>query len=123
MKARYRVAAAVATLLVLTTEVAAEGIAEPLPMPSYHLWMRSGPGVLRGPDGRDYVIPQDSHILAPEGWNMLDIEFRRLQDQETRLYAENESLRKSANEFPWVPIVVGVGIGLVAGTYVGMKFL
>lgn len=119
MKTRYRVAVAVVTLLALTAETSAD----PLPLPTPHIVLKSGPGVLHGPDGHDYVIPTDSHILSPDGWTPLDLEFKRLQDQETRLQAENQSLRKSANEFPWTPILIGAGIGLITGIYVTTKLI
>lgn len=55
-------------------------------------------------------------------WIELDNEFKRLQDQETRLKAENDSLRKSANEFPWLTTAIVLGVGIAAGTYIGLKF-
>ena len=94
---------------------------EPLPMPTTHLFLRTGPGVLHGPDGKDYVVPQESRILTRERWSELDAEMMRLQEVETRITAENKSLRKSADSFNWLPVAIGAGLGIVAGAYVGIK--
>ncbi len=110
------------TAVLIGTLLASSSVAaDPEPMPTTHLWMRSGDGLLHTTSGHDYVIPKDSHILNPEGYGLIDLEFKRLQDAETRLGAENKSLRSSADSFPWVSTLVGVGIGLVAGTYLWFK--
>lgn len=59
-------------------------------------------------------------FLAEPGWSALDLEMRRLQDAETRLTAENTSLRKNADA--WRPgwktltgaVLVGVALGVAA---------
>lgn len=95
---------------------------EVLPMPKPHLLLRTGPGVLKGPDGKLYDVPQLSHVLTPDKFNELDAEMMRLQEVETRLQAENKSLRQSADSVPWLPVAVGVGLGIVVGAYVGIKY-
>lgn len=97
----------------------------PLPMPTLHMRLGTGEGTLRGPNGKDYVIPQGSRILAPEAWSTLDAEMVRLQEQETRLAAENKSLRQSASAFsPGVVVIVtALAVGLAGGAYLGHKYL
>lgn len=45
--------------------------------------------------GADLDVPPGYYVDAGT-WDVLDLEVHRLQDAETRLTAENESLRKSA---------------------------
>ncbi len=93
-----------------------------LPMPKPHMLLRTGDGELRGPDGRTYLLPQLSHVLNPDGWSELDAEMMRLQEVETRLKAENKSLRSSASDFPWLPVAIGTSLGIAAGVYLGVKY-
>lgn len=94
----------------------------PLPMPTLHMRLGTGSGELLGPNGKTYLIPEGSHILAPEYWaKEFDGEFLRLQEAETRLTAENKSLRASSSEFHWLPLFVGIVLGSAAGIYVGRK--
>lgn len=99
----------------------------PEPMPTGHLRLLS-PGVLRmldggGETGRSFSIPPLSHVLDSEEWDLLDAEFRRLQDAEVRLGAENGSLRKSAEEWRpgWRLLVVALVAGAAGGLYLGAK--
>lgn len=70
-----------------------------------------------------------AHRLPPgyffdEGtFDKLDAELRRLQEQETRLTAENESLRDSSRHyFPgWVVVGAAVAAGIAAGIWIGVK--
>ncbi len=103
----------------------AEEPAQVLPMPTLHMRLGTGDGVLRGPNGKDYVVPQGTHVLAPGAWEPLDAEMLRLQEQETRLKAENESFRKSADKFEpgWKLLVSALVIGIAGGAYVGAKYL
>ncbi len=92
-------------------------------MPTPHLRLSTGFGTLLGPDGKSYLIPQGSHILDPDAWGKIDAELIRLQDQETRLTAENQSFRNSADEWRpgWVTIAAVLGGGLILGSYIGTK--
>ncbi len=65
---------------------------------------------------------QPGRFLVEPLWQKQDEEFKRLQEQEIRLTAENKSLRKSAEEFPWLPVSLGVAVGIAVGTYIGLKF-
>lgn len=111
----------IAFIILTAPRVLAEPAPEPIPMPTTHLFLRTGDGVLRGPDGKDYLIPQESRILTKERWSELDVEMMRLTEAETRLTAENKSLRKSADSFNWLPVAIGAGVGIVLGAYVGTK--
>lgn len=53
----------------------------------------------------------------------LDVEMKRLQDQETRLAAENKSLRSSADgiSFGWYALGSVIAVGFALGYYVGNK--
>lgn len=60
------------------------------------------------------------HFVNEPAWSALDTEIRRLQDQETRLDAENRSLRESAAGWQpgWrtlaVTLATGVALGVAA---------
>lgn len=71
------------------------------PLPEGHVRLTTGNGELIAPNGDRYFLPVGTHILDGTSWENLDGEHRRLQEQETRLKAENRSLRNSANE--WSP--------------------
>jgi hypothetical protein len=63
--------------------------------------------------GSGLSVPPGAVVLPPEDWSTLDAELRRLQAAETRLKAENSSLKDSggAGWGTWV----GIGLGLAAG--------
>lgn len=111
-----------AALVILIPRMVA---AEPVPlleMPTPHIVLKTGDGKLTGPNGLDYRIPEGSHIITNIIWQEHDDKFKLLQDRETKLTAENTSLRKSVEEFPWGWIAVSCAVGVVTGTYVGLKF-
>ncbi len=76
------------------------------------------PGTLTAESGATMAVPPGYFLTEPL-WNAIDVEVRRLQDVETRLGAENLSLRKSADEprvWPYLTgAAVGVALGIVAG--------
>lgn len=118
MTARPLVSVAAAlVVLLLTTGAAADPYLPPL-----HLMTGA---TLRTEGGSELHLPPDSVILLPETWTELDIEVRRLQDAETRLTAERDSLRKSAHSSLWSwrtlsvagALVTGVGIGIAWQTF------
>ncbi len=126
-----RLAVIVGVLVALAPRALAEPAPEPtpiveaapdaLPMPTPHLVLRSGPGILHTADRR-FLIPLDTHILTADRWTEQEIEKKRLQEQEIRLTAENKSLSESAEQVPWRIIALGVAVGLVTGAYIGLKF-
>ena len=127
-----KIAVIVGVLVALAPRASAEPVPEPtpvveaapeiLPMPTLHLWMRSGPGVLHTSNEKRFLIPIDAHIVTPEWWGAQEAEKKRLQEQEIRLTAENKSLSESAEAVPWRIIALGVAVGLVTGAYIGLKF-
>ena len=66
--------------------------------------------------GTDLRLPP-GYILTEEQWSELDKEFHRLQEQETRLKAENESLKDSfgGGKWAWFLGAAGLGIGIAIG--------
>lgn len=121
-----RTAAAIAALVLLAPATAhADEIrppAEELPEP--HVVLKTGEGILWAPGGRDFVLPVGTHILAPPAWSELDLEFKRLQEAEVRLTAENKSFRATASEWRpgWKTIALTLAVGLAGGVYVASKF-
>ncbi len=108
-----------------TPEVTPEPTIEyPRVMPSPHLRLSTGDGVLSGPDGRLYTIPRNSHILISDEWDKLDRELIRTQESEIRLQAENDSLKKSQKDWKpgWTTLVIALGTGIAAGWYIHEKF-
>ena len=108
-------------LMILLAGNRALADAEVRPLPSPHVQLTTGDGTLVAPDGQRYFLPLGTHILDGTSWQKLDEETHRLQDQETRLRAENESLKKSANSW-WTPgwgtlLVLG-GLAVATGTVV-----
>lgn len=116
-----RVAVAVAVVAVLLApKVAAEPPAEPLmhivtekPRTLCVPWAEgSAPTTCR-------TLPP-GHFVNERAWSVLDTELRRLQDRETRLDAENRSLRESAAGWQpgWrtlaVTLATGVALGVAA---------
>ena len=72
-----------------------------------------------------------AHVDLPPGFfydeaarAALDAEFKRLQDAETRLTAENGSLRRSADPLPigWKTLVAGLSAGVVGGFVAGILY-
>ncbi len=98
----------------VATAPAPEPESEAIPddSPPLHLNSRSrvvteGGANLRLPRG--YFVPEGK-------WDALDLEVKRLQDQETRLSAENEALRDSGGGPGWGTVAVVVGaLALGAG--------
>lgn len=56
-------------------------------------------------------------FVPTENWNKLDTEVRRLQTVETRLSAENESLRRAGPDVTSITVTaaIAVAVGLVSG--------
>lgn len=93
----------------LAVPVAAEPLPEVIPV--------TEPITLRSDGGAELRVPPGFYVPAPT-WSALDEELKRLQTTETRLQAENKSLRASASDGPgWATIILsvtamGAGIGL-----------
>jgi len=68
--------------------------------------------------GSELELPPGYFISEPD-FDKLDTEFRRLQDQETRLEAENKSLKDSTSGWQpgWLTLAGAVVTGLALGWY------
>jgi hypothetical protein len=62
-------------------------------------------------------------FLDERSWVTLDEEQRRLQDQETRLTAENKSLRATASAWQpgWKTLTLTLAVGLAGGWYLNSR--
>lgn len=76
-------------------------------------------------DGGTEIRLAPSFCVDESGWNKLDLEVHRLQTTETRLTAENRSLRKSASQeaftFGWKSLTSAVALGLAAGYWIAAR--
>ena len=99
-----RVAVVAALVTVLAAREAAGDI--------YHL---KSPSTVETEKGSKLKLPP-GYFLDERSWQERDLEMRRLQMQETRLKAENKSLRESVTEYPWLATGVvglfGVAFGI-----------
>ena len=81
---------------------------------TYHL---KSPSTVETDKGSRVRLPP-GYFLDEQSWQERDAELKRLQEQETRLKAENKSLRKSGSEYPWVAtgtvLVFGIAFGALA---------
>lgn len=111
---RRLIAGACATAVVLYARTAGgEPVAEEAPEPIHVL----SPSTITTEKGNSLALPP-GWFLAEPLMVKLDTELRRLQDAETRLTAENESLRKSAATAVgpgWQAALVLVGVALAGG--------
>ena len=113
---RARRALALGVVLVLASRAAADtGSGSELDTSNLHLATSStvitdGGTSLRLPPG--YFLDESKH-------GQVDAEFKRLQDQETRLTAANGSLLKSASGFTpgWMAAVAAFVVGGAVGAY------
>lgn len=135
MTRRQRRAALLTALLVLG--VARDAHADPAPAPApacgttvvvpgageigwcRPLHFKASPTITSA-GGRVLTAPPGYYVID-ETFAKLDAELRRAQDAETRLAAQNRSLRASASARPPVlalatALVVGIGIGVYAST-------
>jgi hypothetical protein len=106
MRARRRLFVAAALVLAFTARDA-----------SGEIWHLKSPSTLETEKGSRLSLPP-GYFLDEETWREKDLEMRRLQEQETRLTAENESLRKAADFPPWAAVALGV-----AGAALGITFV
>lgn len=107
--------------LVLLISAPTTAIADPTPVvqPPTHLASSSA---VHTDGGSDLRLPA-GYFLPEPTWSVLVTETKRLQDAETRLKAENASLRTSvANSSPsWYVLATAVVSSLAAGWYLHSK--
>ncbi len=71
--------------------------------------------------GNELRLPP-GYFLTEETWARLDAETKRLQDQETRLTAENQVLREGGGGMPsWWWVAAGIAAGAAGGYFVGNR--
>lgn len=90
--------------------------AEPLPTPTTPTELAT-PSEVTTAGGSKLQLPAGFVIVPPDWWAETDREMRRLQEQETRLKAENDSMRKSLREtgLRWYWIGGALATGFAAG--------
>lgn len=109
-----RMCLAISIVMALAARVAADPVENPCPDPGCHV--RKG-AVLVLPSGNTLVVPPGYYLDEPT-WDKRDAELKLAQDLNTRLKAENDSFRQSADEIRWKAPVIALGLGFVAGVIV-----
>ena len=111
---------AIVLLVVLGgARVAADPLAACKPSEPCHLRMREDTTLTKD-DGTQYRLPP-GHFYDVPTWTGLNDEVIRLQNQETRLKSENQSLRGSLAGWQpgWLTVMVAItfGVGIGVGGY------
>ncbi len=93
-------------------------VSDPLPVP-VHI---HSPSTVHTDGGSDLRLPP-GYFLPESSWQQYDAETKRLQDAETRLNAENRSLKDSASVWQpgWRSIAAAFVVGTVTGAYLFFK--
>lgn len=73
-------------------------------------------------DGATRRLPVGRFVDEPS-WSMLDTELKRLQDAETRLTAENKSMRETTSGWQpgWISLSTALISGIALGAYVATR--
>lgn len=118
MKPR-RLAILAALLVLFSTDRVFADDAPLQTLPSPHVRLPQG-GELIVPEDRHYFLPLGTHIIDNLGWQDLDNEVKRLQDSETRLKAENKSLKSALSSWSpgWGSLILLTGLAIATGTVV-----
>ena len=88
------------------------------PMPDYAIITHGGelwvPSI-----ARRFDVPAGTRVLTQPSWDKLEVELRRLQDEETRRLAENKYLRDQASKWRpgWKTILTTSLSGFLGGVY------
>lgn len=122
MPRRALVGSTIAFVLVASSTAAAD----PADLPRDHVTVESSDVtiVVPGPTPKIFGLPVGSHVLTPPAWERTDVEFKRLQEAETRLKAENDSFRKTMQSWQpgWKTAASVLVVGIATGMYLGLKF-
>ena len=102
-------------LLVLCSTARCEEVVVGPDDPPVHV---HSPSTCHTDGGTDLRLPP-SYIVPEQAWDDLDREMRRLQDQETKLTAENQKLR-DLTERDTVTTLTYVGAGVLVGLVGGL---
>ncbi len=118
-----RIAIAVALAIALYPRSAGADV-PPLivvPAPETPLHLRSSSTAVTDRGSRLRLPP--GYFIDEPGWSKLDLELRRLQDAETRVTAENASLRKATETWQpgWMTLTLTLAVGLAGGVYLGTR--
>ena len=118
--------AALAFTACLLTPADARGDDPPTlePWPGGHVVLKSSPGILHILfSGKNFDLPEGTHLVDAPAWSVLDMEMRRLQEVSVRLAAENDSMRRTAKFWQpgWKTLAVTLVTGIALGAYVGLK--
>jgi hypothetical protein len=99
--------------LVITAALVAAFAARDAHGDIYHL---KSPSKVETEKGSKLELPP-GYFLDEETWRERDEEMRRLQEREKRRAAANKSLRKSADDYPWLAHGVVGSFGIAAGVF------
>lgn len=114
----------VAVLLALTTRAAADpSTYVPCPDDTCYLHIVSNSSLYTDTSD-DVQLRLPPGWFVDEGtWGRMDAEQKRLQDVETRLSAENRTLRTALDGWQpgWMTLSTALVVGLAAGIYIGVK--
>lgn len=82
----------------------------------YHV---QSPSTLKTDGGSTLKLPP-GYFMDEDTWKLRDTELKGLQEQSTRLRAENQSLRNSAVDHPW--LLAGISaVGTALGLYLALR--
>lgn len=109
-----------AVLLILAAS--SRAAADPAPDTSDYVHIAAA-SLVRTDTGSEMRLPP-GYFLSEPAHDRVDAEFRRLRDLETKLVAENKSLRASAQEWQpgWKLLTAALVAGFAGGLYVYAKF-
>lgn len=79
--------------------------------PIYHI---KSPSVITTEKGSELKLPPGYFMDEPT-FKDLDLRLKTLEENDTRLRAENQSLRKTADEIPWKVIGSAIAFGVLVG--------
>ena len=111
--------AAAALVLALASQAAADPAPSPPTAPAstefFHVLV---PWTLTTESGTTRKMPP-AHIYTDPAWGRLDIEMKRLQNQETRLTAENKALKTDLEKWQpgWVTLISVAASAIALGWY------
>lgn len=120
--ARRALAAAMAAAL-LAGPASADNPPQPAPPPdlTHYVHLESGSHV--STDGGSKIDLPRGYFVDEPTWDKIDQDVKATQVLQTRLLAENASMRKTLSGWQpgWYVITAALAVGLIGGWYVGRK--